>query len=63
MRARAARGQPGTVLKILLRKQINPLVRSMKAAVLLPFFFSLARSIAISLLARLFRSYALGSFT
>ena len=45
MRARAARGQPGTVMKILLCKQINPLMRSMKAAVLLPFS-SLAHSIA-----------------
>ena len=45
MRARAARGQPGTVFKILLCKQINPLMRSMKAPVLLPFS-SLAHSIA-----------------
>ena len=58
MRARAARGQPGTVFKILLCKQINPLMRSMKAAVLLPFS-SLAHSIAFLLLARLFRSSVL----
>ena len=54
MRARAARGQPGTVLNILLCKQINPLMRSMKAAVLLPFF--IARSLTRFFAARPFSS-------
>ena len=57
MRARAARGQPGTVLNILLCKQINPLMRSMKAAVLLPSLCSLIQPLLAA--CPLFRSSAL----